>query len=65
MPAGVEYVRVNHGDAHVGMAEKLLDSLDVIARLQQVRRERMAQHVRRARLVDSRVLGRALDGALH
>jgi len=40
-PATVEDVGIDHRRAHVGMAEQFLNRADVVARLQQVRCERM------------------------
>src|SRR5450755_788992 len=57
----VEYVGVDHGRSHVGMTQELLHGSDVVPGLQQVSRERVTQHVRRARLVDSR----ASRGCIH
>ena len=45
-PAAIEHVGVDHRGFHIGMAEQLLHGADVVARLQQVGGERMAQHVR-------------------
>ena len=38
-------MRVNHGSAYILMSEQLLDGADIVAVLEQVRRERMAQGV--------------------
>jgi hypothetical protein len=38
----IEDVRVNHRGGHVYVAEQFLDGPDVVAGLQQVRRERVA-----------------------
>ena len=43
---------VDHGRAHVGVAEQALHGAYVGARLQQMRGERMAQGVHRGRLGD-------------
>jgi len=45
-PAAVEDMRVHHRGLDARMTQQLLDGTDVVARLQQMRRERVAQHVR-------------------
>jgi hypothetical protein len=52
--AAVEHVRVDHRRADIGVAEELLDSADVVARLEQLAREALAQSVWRDRLCDLR-----------
>jgi hypothetical protein len=44
--APIQHMRVYHRRAHVAMAQQVLDRPDVLARLQQMRRERMAKRVR-------------------
>jgi hypothetical protein len=46
------------------MAQQILHRADVVARLQQVRRQGMAQHMRRRRLGDASSHHRALEGTL-
>jgi len=41
-PAAVEHVRVDHGGLDVGVAEQLLHSADVVARLKQMGGEGVA-----------------------
>ncbi len=43
--SAVQHVRVEHGRAHVPVPEQLLNRADVVARLEQGGRERMAQRV--------------------
>jgi hypothetical protein len=43
--APVQHVRVDHGGSHARVAEQFLDSPDVIAIVQEVRREGMAEGV--------------------
>ena len=53
-PSLVEHMRVNHGGAHIRMAEHLLHRANVLASLQQMRGKRVAQHMRTHRLGDLR-----------
>ena len=53
-PSLVEHMRVNHGGAHIRMAEQLLHRSNVVARLQQMGGKRVAQHMRAHRLGDLR-----------
>lgn len=39
----VQHVRVDHRRAHIAVAQQLLDCANVVARLEQVRRERVAR----------------------
>jgi hypothetical protein len=39
----IEYVCVNHRRAHISVSKQLLDRADIVARLEQVRRERVAK----------------------
>ena len=64
-PALVEYMGVNHGRAHIGMAQQLLHRANVITRLQQMRGKRMAQHMGRDGLIDIGQPSRLPHGALH
>lgn len=57
----LENVCVDHGGAHVAVAEKLLHSSDVRARLEQVSREAVAQCVGRDPFVDLCLLGSGLQ----
>ena len=47
------------------MAQEFLDGSNIVAGLQKVRRETVAQGVRRARFVDASTPGGARDGTLH
>ena len=58
-------MRVDLGSANVGMAHEFLDRANVIAALQEMRGEAVAQRVRTDRLRDGRSAGRASDLALH
>jgi hypothetical protein len=60
-PTLVEHVRVDHRRADIAVAQQFLDRPDVMARFEQVRRERVAQRVTRFRAWDSR----STDGVLH
>jgi len=42
-PTFVQHMGVDHGGAHIGMAQQLLHRANVVARLQQMRGKRMAQ----------------------
>ena len=44
-PSLVEHMRVNHGGAHIRMAEQLLHRANVVTRLQQMCGKRVAQHM--------------------
>ena len=55
---------VNHRRADIGMAEQLLYGANVVAALQQVGGERMAQRVRRGGLLDTGAFECSLEGAL-
>jgi len=63
--SAVEHMGVDHCRGHVAVAEQLLHRPNVVARLQQVRRERMTQYVRRARLDDLGPAGGACDRLLN
>ena len=52
--AALHHVRVDHGRAYVGVAEKLLNRSDVRTCLKQVRGKAVAEHVARDRLADTR-----------
>lgn len=56
---------INHRRTDVAMPEQLLHRTDVVTALQQVRRERMAQRVRRHRFGDAGALRGAAHGPLH
>ena len=60
-PTLVEHVRVDHRRADIAVAQQFLDRPDVMARFEQVRRERVAQGVARCRAWDPR----STDGVLH
>ena len=55
---------VNHGGADIGMTQQFLHRADVVASLQQMGGEGMAQRVRRRRLVDAGLLRGQLEGTL-
>ena len=55
----IEYVGINHRRRHVRMAEQLLHSANVVARLQQVRGKGVTQGMRRRRLRDACTLQRS------
>ena len=52
-PTSIHDVRVDHGCRDIAMAKQFLDCADVVAALQHVRRERVTQNMRGARLVES------------
>ena len=60
-----EHMRVDLGRGHVFVSQKFLDGSNIRAGFEQVRRERMAQGVRRHAFVDARAPGGAPDGVLH
>src|SRR5262245_65032691 len=43
--AAIEDVRINHGCGHVAMPQQFLDRADVVAVLQQMGREAVAEHM--------------------
>ena len=49
----VEHMRVQHRGGHVAMPQQFLHGADIISRLQQMRRERMAEGVARRSLADA------------
>src|SRR5262245_3514558 len=61
----VQDVRVDHGGAHVSVAEKLLDGPDVPIVLEQVCCEGMTQRMTGRALWNPRVPHGVFDGALH
>ena len=61
----VEHMRVDHRRLHVGMTEQFLHRADVVARLQEVCCKRVAQHMRRAGLVDASAPRSDRDRALN
>jgi hypothetical protein len=63
--AAVEDVSVDHGCAHVAVAQEFLDGPDVAVVLQQVRGKRMTQGVTRGSFRDPGPAYGVLDGALH
>jgi hypothetical protein len=60
----VEHVRIHHRRAHVSVTEQFLDCPNVVAILEQVRRERMATGVGTHPLRDAGLPRRARDGLL-
>lgn len=68
MPAAIEGVGVDHRRLHVAMAEELLDGMDIVAILQEVDGEGLAEGVggdaSHEACVAGRLLHRALDCAL-
>ena len=52
-PTPIKDVGVDHGGAHVGVAEQFLHGANIVVALQQMRRERMAQRVRGGRFGDA------------
>ena len=64
----IEDVRVDHRRLHARVAEQFLHRADVVAGLQEMRRERVTKDVRRDGLVDCRaerrIPHRALDRLL-
>ena len=58
-------MRVHHGRRHVGVAHQLLDGADVVARLQQVRGERVPQGVAGGWLGQAGATARLAHGVLH
>ena len=65
LAAAVEDVSVDHGCAHVAVAQEFLDGPDVAVVLQQVRGKRMTQGVTRGSFRDPGPAYGVLDGALH
>ena len=63
--ASVEDVGVDHGGLPVAVAEEFLDRADIVAGLEQVRREGVAERVARRALGDVGLADGAGDGALH
>ncbi len=62
--ATIHYMRVDHGSRDIRVTQQFLHRADVVAALQQVGREGMAQGVRRGRLGNSCLDQGALDGPL-
>src|SRR6266567_8275370 len=62
--AAVEDVRIDHGRGDVAVAEEFLDGPDVIAGLEEVRGERVAQGVAARRLGESGLAGGQFDESL-
>src|SRR5688572_2997599 len=60
----IEHVRVDHGRRHVAMPEQLLDRTDVVAGLEQRRRERMAKAVARRGFGEPRGASGCAEGFL-
>jgi hypothetical protein len=58
-------VRVDHGRAHVLVAQQLLDGADVVAGFEQMGGERVPQRVTPCVLRDTRATDRLLHGALN
>ena len=56
---------VNHGRAHIGVAQQFLNRANVVPGLQQMGGKRMTQHMRAHRLGDGRQPGRLAHRALH
>src|SRR5213593_719528 len=63
--AAIEDVGVDHGGADVAVADELLDGPDVVAGLEEVGGERVAQSVAAGGLCDAGVAHGVLDRALH
>jgi hypothetical protein len=63
-PALVEHVRIDHRRAHIAMTQELLDRTDIVARFEQVGRERVPQRVARRRPCIATGSRGVLDGAL-
>jgi len=63
-PRGTFGVGVDHGGAHILVAEQFLDGTDVAAILEEVRGKRMAEGVTTDAFLDARFSGGFLDGAL-
>ena len=64
MPASVQDMRVDHRRLHVAMAQQLLDRADIVAGLEEVSREAVAQGVRTNWLGNPGRPCRVVDGAL-
>ncbi len=62
--APIEHVRVDHGGAHIPVAEELLDGPDVVIVFQQVGSEGVAEGMARGGLGEARRTDRVLYGAL-
>src|SRR5450756_2850886 len=65
LAAAVEHVRVDHGRADVLVTKQFLDGADVVARLEQVGREGVAQGVAARVLDDAGAPHRFLHGPLN
>jgi hypothetical protein len=53
-PSAVEHVRIDHRSRDVAVSKKLLDRADVVAEIQEVRRERVPEGVAHRRLGEAR-----------
>src|SRR5712671_942540 len=63
--SAIQYVRVNHGSRDVAMAEQLLHGANIVARLQQVGRKRVAERMTAGGLRNARGSHGLLERALH